>query len=239
MNIAQQLAEKYPGIFDPLIEAYEKSIFGDRVNTRPRKIIEKLLDRDGEIISMYLQGESLEGIADRTELSTEEIQKILKTYDKRNVTQFGLSEKALSFRAERIQNAKIEELREKIECLAQRHPGVFEPLIDIGNNIAYDDIETYKRISKVVKSLSNDKSNHGEILSLRYEGFSLQEIGDKFTITRERVRQIIKKYDGLYTVAGTQEWCWRQLDKLSDPQKDIRIFPSNQELNACHLKLSC
>lgn len=237
MNIAQQLAEKYPGIFDPLIEAYEKSIFGDRVNTRPRKIIEKLLDRDGEIISMYLQGESLEGIADRTELSTEEIQKILKTYDKRNVTQFGLSEKALSFRAERIQNVKIEELREKIECLAQRHPGVFEPLIDIGNNIAYDDIETYKRISKVVKSLSKDKSNHGEILSLRYEGFSLQEIGDKFTITRERVRQIIKKYEGLYTVVGTKEWCLRQLNKLSDPQEDVRIFPSNQELNACHLKL--
>ena len=40
---------------------------------------------------------------------------------------------------------------------------------------------------------SEKKNRNREILELRTQGLSLRQIGDKFLITRERVRQICKK----------------------------------------------
>ena len=44
---------------------------------------------------------------------------------------------------------------------------------------------------------SEKKDRNREILELRTQGLSLRQIGDKFLITRERVRQICKKYGGI------------------------------------------
>lgn len=41
------------------------------------------------------------------------------------------------------------------------------------------------------------KKRAKKILELRKSGWSLQKIGNKFGITRERVRQILLKYFGL------------------------------------------
>jgi len=49
-----------------------------------------------------------------------------------------------------------------------------------------------------LKNLLDKKSNHGEIIQLYNEGFSLQDIGNYHGVTRERIRQIIKKYQGYY-----------------------------------------
>lgn len=236
MDIAQELAQKYPEIFDPLIQAYLSSRSGGKVQARQHKIIENLLERDGAIIDMYLQGATLEDIVSRFSISTEEFQKIIKFYNKGSITKFRLTTRS-SYQSPVIHDSGLEDLKNQIELLNEVHPGLFDPLVNIGSNISYDDLATYKRIKRLVEALLDKNPRHAEILQLHYEGFTLQEIGDQFGITRERIRQIIKKYEGFYTIAGTPEWCLRELAKISVSNEGVKVLPSNQDLSAHHPRL--
>jgi hypothetical protein len=236
MDVAQELEQKYPEIFDPLIQAYRNSRTGGKVQARQHKIIENLLGRDGAIIDMYLQGVTLEGIVSHFGISTKEFQNIIRFYDKGSITKFCLTKRS-GDQSSAIHDSGLEDLKNQIELLNEVHLGLFDPLVDVGSNISYDDLATFKKIKRLVEALLDKYPKHAEILQLHYEGFTLQEIGDQFGITRERIRQIIKKYEGFYTIAGTQEWCLRELAKLAVSSEGVKVLPSNQDLSAHHPRL--
>lgn len=132
----------------------------------------------------------------------------------------------------------LELLHEKLNFLEEKHPGLFDPLMEICKEQKdLTSSASFKDIQKAVSRLTEDQSNHAEMVRLSYEGYSLQKIGNQFGITRERVRQVIKKYEGYYTVSGTEEWCLRELKKLADSGSEGRVFPSNECLRAHHPKL--
>jgi hypothetical protein len=82
MDIAQQLSEKYPGLFEPLIDAYRNSKAGGKVELRHQKMIEDLLNGEAELITMSLASNSVEVIAKHFGFSIEDVQEILTKYSK-------------------------------------------------------------------------------------------------------------------------------------------------------------
>jgi transposase len=133
---------------------------------------------------------------------------------------------------------KVELLERNMDLLKKRYPGLFEPLFCSYRTQKSSLSSKYiSQLSKKVLKLLDEQAGHAEMICLHYEGHSLQEIGNEFGLTRERVRQIIKKYEGYYTSPGSKEWCLRELGKLVDIHEQPKVFPSNEILRAHHSKL--
>ncbi|MEL6229167.1 MAG: DEAD/DEAH box helicase [Cyanobacteria bacterium J06627_3] len=94
-----------------------------------------------------------------------------------------------------------------------------------------------EEIRKTLFALTRQDSNHAEMVKMSYEGSSLRQIGTRFGVSREWVRQIIDKYKGYYTLVGTKQWCLRELEKLVDLETQPKVFPVNEILRAHHTKL--
>ena len=163
-----------------------------------------------------------------------------------------LNAKNIFFKEESSSEAQkayfLDFIDDKIEEFILKYSGLFDPLIeryqrekepwtpqelsDLSRKIS-----NLSDLSRKISKLIDADTNHGEIVRLHYQGYSLQKIGDQFELSRERIRQIINKYEGCYVVTGTKEWCLQELDKLNPPDSEIRIFPSNEALNSYHLEL--
>jgi len=226
MDIAQQLAIKYPELFSPLIFNYEEVRNSDRSRAKTekklKKLIEDLLNGDGNIIQMHLNGSDPEIISNQFDISQEKVDSILAKYNKKDITSIDIKNV--------IYASDIEELR-------QRHQELFSPLIQSCNSSLIQDEKERSKLFKLVKNLLNANLNYGEIIELHNEGFSLQDIGNYQGVSRERIRQIIKKYEGYYIVIGSKEWTFNQLEKLTLHQEESRQLPSNKELERHHPKL--
>jgi hypothetical protein len=127
--------------------------------------------------------------------------------------------------------------RSVVEELRREYQELFTPLIQ-----AYENISTYQekernKIFKLVKNLLNQDLNHGEIIELYNESFSLQDIGNYNGLSRERIRQIIKQYEGYYIKVGSREWTINQVDKLNQSQGEEKKLPSNKHLEKYHTQL--
>ncbi|HEY9663253.1 MAG TPA: DEAD/DEAH box helicase [Allocoleopsis sp.] len=122
--------------------------------------------------------------------------------------------------------------------LAEKYPNIFDPLLN-----AYWEAEPaskeHRKLSKVIKQLLNEDCNHAKMVQMRLENQSLQAIGEQFNLTRERVRQIINKYEGCVANIdiGSKEWCLRLLNQLIQSQSSSKKLPSNEELENRHPKL--
>ena len=232
MDIAQQLSQKHPKLFDPLIAAYKESRPAGVVHGKLKYMIESLLSSDGDIVQMYVNGHDHQAIANQIGLDERTVRTIITKYNQRNVINFDLI-------AESTKQRKRENLKQQnenvISKLKVKYDYLFDPLIESYLNIPKDDDEQHKKISKLIKNLLDDSSNHGKIVELYNEGFTLQDIGDQYGVTRERIRQIIKKYEGYYIVVGSKEWCLKELEKLTKDK--VKRLPSNRELNIHHSKL--
>jgi hypothetical protein len=120
MDIAQQLSEKYPGLFEPLIDAYRNSKAGGKVELRHHKMIEDLLSGEADVITMSLASDSIETVAKHFGFSIEDVQKILAKYNKIKKIKDIIINKS---------NSSINEL--KIQQLEEMYGYIFQPLIDI------------------------------------------------------------------------------------------------------------
>jgi len=119
--------------------------------------------------------------------------------------------------------------------LKRQYQELFSPLIEAYTNLSTQEKGERKKICKLVQNLLNNTSNHGEIIQLYNEGFSLQDIGNYQGVSRERIRQIIKKYEGYYIAVGSREWTFNELEKLNISQGKItKQLPSNQDLERYH-----
>jgi uncharacterized protein (DUF433 family) len=226
MDIAQQLSEKYPGLFEPLIDAYRNSKAGGKVELRHHKMIEDLLSGEADVITMSLASDSIETVAKHFGFSIEDVQKILAKYNKIKKIKDIIINKS---------NSSINEL--KIQQLEEMYGYIFQPLIDIYLKLQSLDPKKQKEITKLIDILLDKTSNNGHIIKLYNEGFTLQEIGDQYSVSRERIRQIIRKYDGYHILVGSKEWCLKELDILIKSLGDHKHLPSNKELNRYNPKL--
>lgn len=225
MDIAQQLAQKHPELFEPLISRFQKSRPEGVLYAQLKQMIENLLSTDGDIIQMYVDTHEAQYIANQFRYSEMEVEAILKKYNQKNITS------AISIATSNLQNKKlIQELRNKYQYL-------FDPLIDLCLDNSQHTFESMGKILKLIKDLVGKGSNHAEIVQLYNQGYTLQDIGDKYGLTRERIRQIIKKYEGYYILSGSKEWCLKELETLSKLQSGSKKLPSNEELIAYHPKL--
>lgn len=226
MDIAQQLSEKYPGLFEPLIDAYRNSKAVGKVELRHHKMIEDLLSGEADVITMSLASDSIETVAKHFGFSIEDVQKILAKYNKIKKIKDIIINKS---------NSSINEL--KIQQLEEMYGYIFQPLIDIYLKLQSLDPKKQKEITKLIDILLDKTSNNGHIIKLYNEGFTLQEIGDQYSVSRERIRQIIRKYDGYHILVGSKEWCLKELDILIKSLGDHKHLPSNKELNRYNPKL--
>ena len=74
MDIAQQLTEKYPKIFDPLLNAYQEAQPASKERQKLSKAIKQLLNEGcyhAEMIQMRLDGQSLQAIANQRQFKSE------------------------------------------------------------------------------------------------------------------------------------------------------------------------
>jgi superfamily II DNA or RNA helicase/SAM-dependent methyltransferase len=123
--------------------------------------------------------------------------------------------------------------------LAEKYPNLFDPLVNLYLG-AEPASKEHRKLSKVIKQLLNESCHHAEMIQMRLDNQSLQAIGDQFNLTRERVRQIINKYDGYIANIdiGSKEWCLRLLNQLLQSQSDPKKLPSNEQLENLHSKLA-
>jgi superfamily II DNA or RNA helicase len=220
MDIAQQLSKKHPHLFDPLIAAYQKSRPAGKIRQRQGKMIAELLGFAGDIIQMHIDGYEPLNIATHYSVTENEVNSILLKFNQRNITTFNIQKV--------IYRSEVNQLREKYGYL-------FDPLIDLCLNTPRTDTDKYDEIEKLFRNLVDETSRSADVIQLYNEGFTLQDIGEPYGVTRERIRQIIKKYEGYYIVAGSKEWCLKELEKLT--KDNTKRFPSNRELNVHHPKL--
>jgi hypothetical protein len=118
--------------------------------------------------------------------------------------------------------------------LSQRYPDLFNPLIEVyQTSTPHSKIQ--KKYHRMIESLLE---RDGEMIELSNQGLSFQDIGNRQGLTRERIRQIINKYEGYYIVAGSTEWCLTELDKIVTLREGKKVLPSNEELDRHHGKLA-
>ena len=224
MDIAQQLSQKHPNLFDPLISAYQKSKPDGKVRQRQDEMITELLGFTGDVIQMHIDGYDPLHIAEHYGVTEDEVKNILVKFDKRNITSFNI-QKVI------YKSSEVNQLREKYSYL-------FDPLIDLYLNTPKTDTDKYNEIERLFRNLIDETSKSADAIKLHNEGFNGQDIGNQYGVSRERIRQIIKKYQGYYIVAGSKEWVLKELEKLTGKQDDKRVFPPNEELDNYHPKLA-
>ncbi|MFN9609978.1 MAG: hypothetical protein ACK571_17515, partial [Pseudanabaena sp.] len=221
MDIAQQLFQKHPHLFDPLIAAYQKSKPDGKVKQRQGEMIVELLGFTGDVIQMHIDGYEPLHIATHYSVTEDEVIKnILVKFNQRNITSFNIQKV--------IYKSEVNQLREKYGYL-------FDPLIDLCLNTPRTNTDKYDEIERLFRNLIDVSSRCADVIQLHNEGFNGQEIGNQYGVSRERIRQTIKKYQGYYIVAGSKDWCLKELEKLT--KDNTKRLPSNRELNIHHPKL--
>ncbi|MCA6604962.1 MAG: DEAD/DEAH box helicase [Pseudanabaena sp. M007S1SP1A06QC] len=226
------LSQKHPHLFDPLIAAYKSSKPDGKVRQRLGEMIVELLGFAGDVIQMHIDDYEPLHIATHYGVTEDEVNSILVKFNQRNITSFDIQKV--------IYKSEVNQLRERYDYL-------FDPLIDLCLNTPRTDKDKYYEIERLFRNLVDETSRHAVVIQLHNEGFNGQDIGNKYGVSRERIRQIIKKYQGYYIVSGSKEWVlkeleklkWvlKELEKLTGKQDDKRVFPSNEELDNYHPKL--
>ena len=69
-------------------------------------------------------------------------------------------------------------------------------------------------------------------------GETLQDIGERYAITRERVRQITAKYKEYTTNIKSREWVEKAIRDLISRQENENRLPPNEEIDQYHPKLA-
>ena len=146
-----------------------------------------------------------------------------------------------NFRKKR--QAKRKEQHEKnldlmIEELNSKFPGVFVPLVEAYAEAGESEQTKREKLEKAAQSLLQNNSYHADMLQRRFMGETLQEIGERYGITRERVRQLEAKYKEYTTDIESREWVEKAIRALISSRSDKNRLPPNEEIDRHHPKLA-
>lgn len=124
-----------------------------------------------------------------------------------------------------------------ITRLNHEFPGLFDPLTKIYTASGHDPVKQ-KELEGVAESLLRRRTQHTDMLQRRYMGETLQEIGERYGLTRERVRQLTAKYKEYTTDTESREWIENAIRDLISGQEDENRLPPNKVIDHYHPKLS-
>ena len=126
---------------------------------------------------------------------------------------------------------------ELVEFLDEEYPGVFQPLIDMYNSTPETEISKIGGLEEILSTLQNRK-DHAEMVWFKFSGETLESIGKSFGITRERVRQIIKKYSEYITDTNSAEWAEKSIRHLMKTNNTGNALPDNRIIDGYHPHLA-
>ena len=125
-----------------------------------------------------------------------------------------------------------------IKELDSKFPGVFVPLIEAYAEAGENEQAKREKLEKAAQNLLQNNSHHADMLQRRFMGGTLQEIGERYGITRERVRQLEAKYKEYTTDIESREWVEKAIRDLISSRSDRNRLPPNEEINRHHPKLA-
>jgi SAM-dependent methyltransferase len=134
-----------------------------------------------------------------------------------------------------IENAlgKRQELSNQLEA---SYPRVFDDLLATYRRTPDTEPLTFHRIEKQIQHLLNTPRD-AEVCLRRFHGDTLDAIAIDLGVTRERVRQIEKKYDSIVTNIYTVAWTTQAITFLQTQQDLPNRLPCNEALSEYHRNL--
>jgi SAM-dependent methyltransferase len=131
-----------------------------------------------------------------------------------------------------IENA-IGKRHELADQLESAYPMVFDDLLDMYRHTPDTEPLTFHRIEKQIQQLLNLQRD-AEVCKRRFQGDTLESIAIDLGVTRERVRQIAKKYDSIITNIYTEVWTKKAIAYLQSQQDAPNKLPSNDSISEYH-----
>ncbi len=125
-----------------------------------------------------------------------------------------------------------------IEELDSKFPGVFVPLVEAYAEVSESEQPKREKLEKAAQNLLQNNNYHADMLQCRFMGETLQEIGERYGITRERVRQLEAKYKEYTTDIESREWVGKAIRDLISRQEDENRLPPNKAIDHYHPKLA-
>lgn len=120
--------------------------------------------------------------------------------------------------------------------LEENYPMVFEPLVNSYRQTPETDLLVCKSLEKQIQQLLKN-TQHAKICERRFLEKTLESIGKSFSVTRERVRQIEKKYKYIITNIYSENWLTPAVQALLTKQEVSNQLPANDVLKKYHPKL--
>jgi superfamily II DNA/RNA helicase len=136
---------------------------------------------------------------------------------------------------ERPKHKKRQDL---LKTLSEQYPGVFDLLIEEYLSTPEGEILKLEKLEKILLDLCDKKSKHAEMAWFRFAGWTLEEIGKNYGLTRERVRQITSMYQEYMTDTDSAIWAEKSVRYLIAKNKDGDKLPDNAQLDSYHPKLA-
>ena len=124
-----------------------------------------------------------------------------------------------------------------INFLNNEYPGAFQPLIDEYVSIPGTELSKLSDLEKILQTLCK-QPKHAKMVWRRFSGETLESIGKSFGITRERVRQIIKRYSKYATDIDSPSWIEKSIRHLISRTDDENRLPDNEVIDKHHPKLT-
>lgn len=124
-----------------------------------------------------------------------------------------------------------------INFLNSEYPGVFRPLIDEYVSTSETELLKLIELEKILRVLC-ERPKHAKMVWRRFSGETLESIGKSFGVTRERVRQIIKRYSKYTTDINSPDWAEKSIRDLISKTNTENRLPDNQVIKEHHPKLA-
>ena len=150
--------------------------------TRPAPRHPKFVERDAEIIERCLAGATVEELAEEFSLSKLRIAQTLKTDPRTStlVRERRLQQRNTEIIEGRLAGAEVGDLAREFKLAQKRVREVLES------------DERTRGLKAAKRPLS---ARDEQMIAMRVDGHTLQEIGERFNLTRERVRQILIRHE--------------------------------------------
>ena len=113
--------------------------------------------------------------------------------------------------------------------LEEAFPKTFNKLVD--DFLAADTLAKTNQKLYLCVSLLDGSSEISSMIHEYQQGATLQELGEKYNYTRERVRQKINIFKDCFVKAKTKEWAISCLNRLIKDLKCENKLPADEELN--------
>ncbi len=185
-------------------------------NELPFETVGEILDAGEEARSTIAKTKNL------TRGATDELLKLVKLYVSGNLPEAPRHEKRIDL----------------VKSLAGEYPGVFDPLLEDYTVTRVENRIKLEFLEDKIRALASDKTHHAEMAWLSFSGQTLETIGKKYGLTRERVRQILKKYENCITDVDSKIWAEKSIQHLITRIGNGKRLPENEEIDRHHPKLS-